>query len=135
LTSGADIAIGSRLLPGSEVEKRELRREFISRAYNLMIKILFMTRFSDAQCGFKGMTKKATMELIPHIEDNDWFMDTELLVIAEKSGYKIYEEAVRWVDTPGSTVRVLPTAMGDIKGLVRLWKTRPWKVIKKIKYC
>ena len=135
LTLGADIAIGSRLLPGSEVEKRELRREFISRAYNLMIKILFMTRFSDAQCGFKGMTKKATMELIPHIEDNDWFMDTELLVIAEKSGYKIYEEAVRWVDTPGSTVRVLPTAMGDIKGLVRLWKTRPWKVIKKIKYC
>ena len=130
LLNGADVAIGSRLLPGSEVEKRELRREFISRAYNLMIKILFMTCFSDAQCGFKGMTKKAALELIPYIKDDKWFLDTELLVIAEKSGYKIYEEAVRWVDTPGSTVRVLPTAMGDIQGLLRLLLTQPWKAIK-----
>lgn len=130
LVTGADLVIGSRLLPGSEVKNRELKREFISRTYNLMIKLFFQTHFSDAQCGFKGMTKKAVMELIPYIEDNDWFMDTELLVIAEKRGYKIYEEAVRWVDNPGSTVRVLPTAMGDIKGLVRLLQTQPWKLIK-----
>jgi len=130
LVEGADVAIGSRLLANSEVEKRELKREFISRSYNLMVKVLFMTRFSDAQCGFKGMTKKAAIELIPYIKDNEWFMDTELLVIAEKSGYKIYEEPVHWVDNPGSTVRVLPTAMGDIKGLFRLMLTQPWKAIK-----
>lgn len=130
LVEGADVAIGSRLLPGSEVKNRELKREFISRTYNLMIKLFFQTHFSDAQCGFKGMTKRIVRELIPHIKDNDWFMDTELLVLAEKVGYKIYEEPVCWVDNPGSTVRVLPTAMGDIKGLVRLLQTQPWKSIK-----
>lgn len=128
LSSGKyDIAIGSRLLASSHVIERSVKREFISRAYNLLIKIFFLTRFSDAQCGFKGMTTKAARALLPHIKDNEWFMDSELLIMAEKTGYKIYEEPVEWHDNPGSTVRVLPTAMGDLQGLLRLFLNRPWR--------
>lgn len=131
LINGSDIAIGSRLLSLSYVDERSFKREFISQAYNILIKLLFFTKFSDAQCGFKAITKKAAHELIPFIKDNGWFMDTELLIIAEKAGYKIYEEPVYWVDNPGSTVRILPTAWGDFKGLVRLFITRPWRQMVK----
>ena len=129
ITLDFDIAIGSRLLAGSKVYNRSLKREIISRVYNLLIKIFFQTKFSDAQCGFKAITKRAACQLIPLIEDNEWFMDSELLIIAEKAGFKIYEEAVIWRDDPGTTVKILPTAIGDLKGLWRLFWARPWRKI------
>jgi len=66
-------------------------------------------------------------ELIPKITDNAWFFDSELLIMGEKLGYRIYEVPVKWVDNPGSTVRVLHTVKGDLLGLWRLFTTRPWK--------
>lgn len=130
LTEGYDIAIGSRLLSQAVVKGRTFKREIISRVYNFLIKILFWTKFSDAQCGFKAVTKRVVEELVPKIEDNEWFFDSELLIIGEKSGCEIYEEPVTWVDNPGSTVRVLGTMKGDLKGLWRLFWQRPWKRIK-----
>lgn len=127
LNSGYDIAIGSRLLPESRVTNRTLKREILSRVYNALIKILFQTHFSDAQCGFKAITGQAARRLIPRIDDNDWFFDSELLIIGEKSGYKIYEEPILWIDNAGSTVRVLKTVTGDLQGLWRLWWTKPWQ--------
>ena len=127
LVSGFDMAIGSRLLPGSRVYHRTLKREIISRGYNILIKVFFNIHFSDAQCGFKAATKKTVRNLLPLIKDNEWFMDSELLIVGEKSGYKIYEEPVTWRDNPGSTVKVLSTIMGDLKGLWRLFWTKPWK--------
>lgn len=130
LSDRYDIAIGSRLLPESKVMNRPLKREILSRVYNILIKIFFQVHFSDAQCGFKGVTRKVVRKLIPFIEDNAWFFDSELLIVGEKLGFKIYEEAVRWVDNPGSTVRVLPTVSGDLAGLWRLFWDRPWNKIK-----
>jgi hypothetical protein len=89
--------------------------------------LFFWVRFTDAQCGFKAVTKEVVKKIIPHIKDNAWFFDTELLIFAEKSHSRIYEEPVTWVDNPGSTVRVLKTAQGDLEGLKRLFFTRPWK--------
>lgn len=127
LENGYDIAIGSRLLPESKVSQRPLKREILSRVYNILIKIGFQTNFSDAQCGFKAMTKRAAHQLLPRIADNAWFFDSELLIVAEKSGYRIFEVPVKWVDNPGSTVRVLGTVKGDLLGLWRLICTRPWR--------
>ena len=114
-----DIAIGSRLL-NSKLTNRSLRRETISRAYNLIVKAVFNTKFSDAQCGFKAITRNAAASLLPYVEDNEWFMDTELLVIAEKLGYRIFDLAVRWVEDPDSRVKIMRTALDDLKGLLRL---------------
>lgn len=127
LVKDYDVAIGSRLLPKSKVVGRTFKREIISRTYNLMLKILFKVKFSDAQCGFKAVTKRVVEELLPKITDNEWFFDSNLLIVGEKSGYKIYEEPVTWVDNPGSTVRVLGTAWGDLRGLWCLFWTRPWR--------
>lgn len=132
LDKGYDIAVGSRLKKMSRVEKRTILREITSRGLNfLCIKLLFQTKFSDAQCGFKAVTRDVISNLIPKILDNSWFFDGELLIVGEKSGYKIYEEAVHWVDDPGSTVQLLPTIMGDLKVMFRLLKTKPWKTLKK----
>ncbi|MDI7276991.1 MAG: glycosyltransferase family 2 protein [Anaerolineae bacterium] len=114
------VAIGSRLAPGAKV-RRGLKREVISRIYNLMIRILFpRKRFSDAQCGFKAITQSAARELLPLVKDQAWFFDSELLLKAEARGYRIHEVPVKWVDDPGTSVRIAKTAWEDIKGLVRV---------------
>lgn len=123
-----DIAIGSRLAKGARVVGRTAIREITSRTLNyIFIRLLFRTHITDAQCGFKAVTKKVVDELIPKIKDNDWFFDGELLIVAEKSGYKIYEEPVHWVDNPGSTVRLLSTIFNDLSSMWRLLQTRPWE--------
>lgn len=130
LSQGYDIAIGTRNVRGSKVFGRSIVRTITSKGYMMLIKIFFWVHFSDAQCGFKAITKKAAHDLLPRIKDTDWFFDTELLILAEKFGYRIFEEPVTWTDNPGSTVRVLKTAQGDLMGLWRLWVTRPWRRIR-----
>jgi len=131
LTRGYDIAIGTRNAWGSRVYGRSMLRTFTSKMYIALIKLFFWVHFSDAQCGFKAITRRVARDIIPHIKDNAWFFDSELLVVAEKTGYRIYEEPVTWIDNPGSTVRVMKTAQGDLAGLWRLFKTRPWKHVWK----
>lgn len=130
LLRGYDIAIGTRNLGNSHVYGRNLLRTITSKGYIALIKLFFQVRFSDAQCGFKAVTRKVVTNLIPHIQDNAWFFDSELLIVGEKLGYRIYEEAVTWIDNPGSTVRVYKTAMGDLEGLKRLYITKPWQTIQ-----
>ena len=114
-----DIAVGSRLSKESDV-KRSLRREIISQSYNLIIKTLFFTQFPDAQCGFKAITTGAARQIVPLIKNNYWFFDTELLLIAAKRGFRVRSIPVKWDEDPSSSVRVLSTALEDIKGLLRL---------------
>jgi putative flippase GtrA len=120
LVSGhSEVAIGSRLTRGSRVV-RGPKREFISRTYNLILKASLRASFSDAQCGFKAMRRDVADRLLPLIEDNNWFFDTELLVLAERAGLRIHEVPVDWVDDPGTTVDIVATATEDLKGVWRL---------------
>ena len=119
IEEGFDIAIGSRLKTGAVVT-RSFRRENISRLYNLLIKVLFFVPFSDAQCGFKAASKKASQVIVPLVKNNNWFFDTELLIIGFKRGFKIKEIPVRWTEDPDSRVKILSTVWEDIKGLFRL---------------
>lgn len=131
LEEGADIAIGSRLARGAHVYGRTLTREVMSRGYNILIKLMFWTSFHDAQCGFKAITREAAQKLLPHVIDKAWFFDSELLIVGDKAGFKVSEVPIVWRDDPRSTVKVAKTAWGDIKGLIRLFLTRPWKNISK----
>ncbi len=124
---GFHLGTGSRLMAESSVT-RGLKREFISRSYNLFVKLVLGTKFSDAQCGFKAITQEVASKIIPQIEDNGWFFDTELLVLAEKQGFKIKDVPVRWIDDDDSRVKILSTAWDDILGVFRvrrfLWSRR-----------
>lgn len=128
LEKGSDIAIGSRLAKGAKVEGRTMIREITSRTLNFFfIQFFFHTHFTDAQCGFKAVTKNVVQKLIPRVQDNGWFFDGEMLIVGEKMGFKIYEEPVHWVDNPGSTVRLVSTIYGDIKVIWRLLSEKPWE--------
>jgi putative flippase GtrA len=119
LSGHSDLAIGSRLAYGSAVT-RGPRRELISRGYNLLLHGTLRTRFRDAQCGFKAIRRDVARELLPLVEDDTWFFDTELLVLAERAGLRIHEVPVDWVDDPDSRVDVLRTARDDLRGIARL---------------
>lgn len=119
IINGYDVAIGSRLRPASRTT-RSPKREVISRTYNLMIKLSHFSGVSDAQCGFKAISRRAAQALLPLIENNEWFFDTELLLLAEKRGFRIREIPVTWVEDPDTRVNVVKTAMEDIRGLLRL---------------
>ncbi len=119
LTGHSDLAIGSRLARGSRVV-RGPKRELISRCYNVLLRTTLAARFSDAQCGFKAIRADRARELLPLVEDTGWFFDTELLVLAEHRGLRIHEVPVDWTDDPDSRVDIVPTAMADLRGIVRL---------------
>ena len=120
LISGeADIAIGSRLLPQSQVD-RGWRREFISRTYNGIARLMTGTGISDLQCGFKAINQAAARQVLPKVRDISWFFDSEFLIIAESMGLKIHEVPVAWQDDPDSRVRLVKTAWDDLKGLARV---------------
>ncbi|HGY91240.1 MAG TPA: glycosyltransferase family 2 protein [Planctomycetes bacterium] len=120
LASGAaELATGSRLLPDSQTT-RGLKREIISRTYNLVLKTILGVKFSDAQCGFKAATRRAVRDLVPMVKDDGWFFDTELLVLGEKLGYEVGEVPVKWTDDDDSRVRIVSTAWDDLKGVFRL---------------
>ena len=120
LVSGhSDLAIGSRLAPGARVV-RGRRREVVSRLYNRLLHATLAARFTDAQCGFKAMRGDAARRLLPDVRDDAWFFDTELLMLAQRSGLRIHEVPVDWVDDPDSRVDVARTALDDLRGIARL---------------
>lgn len=120
LISGhSDLAIGSRLARGSRVV-RGPKREIISRCYNLLLHGTLFTRFSDAQCGFKAIRGDVAARLLPMTSDPDWFFDTEMLVLAQRTGLRIHEVPVDWVDDPDSRVDIVATMLADLRGIVRL---------------
>jgi glycosyltransferase involved in cell wall biosynthesis len=119
LAERADIAIGSRLAPGAQVT-RGLKREVISRCYNALLGFVLGAGFSDAQCGFKAARRDAVRALLPMVESEGWFFDTELLYLAQRNAFSIHEVPVRWVDDTDSRVRIVRTIVEDLKGIARL---------------
>lgn len=115
----ADVAYGSRLAPGARTQ-RSFRREAISRAYVLILRLAAGLRVSDAQCGFKALTREAARALVPLVVDTRWFFDSELLLIAQANGYRLREVPVRWVEDPDTRVHVVQTAIEDLRGIWRL---------------
>ena len=119
LSGHSDVAIGSRLAaPRASCAARSARR---SRAPTTCCSgPRCGARFSDAQCGFKALRADCARELLPLVEDADWFFDTELLVLAERAGLRIHEVPVDWIDDPDSRVDIVATAVADLRGIARV---------------
>jgi putative flippase GtrA len=124
LSGHSDLAIGTRLAHGARVV-RGPKREVISRAYNCLLRATLRARFSDAQCGFKAVRAELLGDLLPSVRDDGWFFDTELLVTAQRRGLRIHEVPVDWIDDPDSRVRIVRTAVEDLRGVARLMASAP----------
>jgi glycosyltransferase involved in cell wall biosynthesis len=119
LTGHSDLAVATRLSRTSTV-MRGPKRELISRAYNLLLRMAFSVGFSDAQCGFKAMRAVLVPQLLPLVKDDAWFFDSELLVVAERAGMRIFEVPVDWVDDPDSRVNLISASLVDLRGILRI---------------
>jgi len=119
LSGHSDLSVGSRLAHGAQVV-RGPKREIISRVYNLLLRTVLSARFSDAQCGFKAGRTEVIRALLPAVADDTWFFDTELLMLAQRKGLRIYQVPVTWTEDPDSKVEIVRTALADLRGVARL---------------
>jgi glycosyltransferase involved in cell wall biosynthesis len=119
ISDGYDLASGSRLLRESHVT-RSFKREFFSRSYNFLIKVFFMTRFTDAEIGFKAASHRAAKELMPLVKDRKWFFDTEMLLLASWKHFRIKDIPVTWMENTDSRLSVFSTVREYFKGLFRM---------------
>ncbi len=119
LKEGADIAVGTRLSKDSNTT-RSLKREFVSRSYNVVIKLSLGIHFNDAHCGFKTGRREVVQKILPYITDNEWFFDTEFLFYGEKLGHRIVEIPVTWIEDTDTKAKIFKDAYDDLCGLYRL---------------
>jgi glycosyltransferase involved in cell wall biosynthesis len=119
IRDGAVISTGSRLMPASDIV-RTGGREIASRTYNFLVRLFLGSRVFDHQCGFKGFKKTCIIPLLPALKANHWFWDTELLVRAQRKGYRVAEFPVRWRAGKGTTVKIKDVfEMGS--SILNLW--------------
>ena len=105
LSGHSEVAIGTRLAHSAHV-RRQVKREVLSRGYNALLHLAFRNGFSDAQCGFKALRTDVARRLLPHVVDEGWFFDTELLLLAERNGLRIHEIPVDWIEDLDSRVHL-----------------------------
>ena len=120
LSGHSELAIGTRLAHQAHVRRR-IKRELLSRGYNGLVHAAFRAGFSDAQCGFKALRADVARRLLPLVENEGWFFDTELLLLAERNGLRIHEVPVDWIEDLDSRVDLMPTIAEDLRGL---WRVR-----------
>ena len=119
--SGADIAIGSRSLPGSDVQVRQHPfRERMGRTFNMFVKMFLGLPFIDTQCGFKGFTARAAKIVFPLQRRSRFSFDVELLHIAMKHRLRIDEFPVCWINSPHSRVKLIRDSLDMLRGIVRI---------------
>ena len=116
---GCDIATGSRLIQGSDAE-RTPERAIASRGYNLLVRMVLGSRLRDHQCGFKAFHRERLLALLPEVDADHWFWDTEVLVRAQAKGYKVCEFPVRWRPGKGTTVKPKDVILMGTD-VLRLW--------------
>jgi hypothetical protein len=121
---GIDIVVGSRYIPTADVE-RTFRRKVLSRIYNMIIQTVLKVDFHDAQCGFKAMTKKLVQDVVPTTQDNGWFWDTELMILALRRGYTLLEVPVTWREVRDELRRSTVSVWSEVvRNLKNIWHMR-----------
>jgi len=121
LEDGADVAIGSRALPGSYLAVHQPPlRELIGRTFNLVVRVMAVPGIHDTQCGFKLFTRVAARDVFSLLTVDQWCFDVEALLVARKMGYRIREVPITWVDERNTKVNVLRDLMRTVTDLARI---------------
>lgn len=124
---GYDFSTGSRMMVESKAE-RTFSRGISSKTYNFLVRKMLGSKIRDHQCGFKAFKREPLMKLLDKVESTHWFWDTEILVRAQRQGFKVKEIAVEWKSGRGTKVSLFKDSWNMFRQIMRLW----WKLkIKK----
>lgn len=103
---GFDVVVGSRRIAGSNIAiKQSVFRDFLGGVFRFIVHTLVPVGVTDSQCGFKAFSEKATLAIFPKQTIFRWAFDVEILSLARKSGFKIKEVPVTWVNDAESHVK------------------------------
>ena len=119
-SEGYDVATGSRWLPDSDAE-RPAKRGIPSFGYNRLVRLFLRSSVRDHQCGFKAFDREALDSLLDDVEDDHWFWDTEVLVRAQRAGYRVREFPVEWTPKDDSKVDLVRDVFGMGSQILRTW--------------
>lgn len=120
-TPEADVVIGSRRDPNSEIVKRQsLFRQQLGRAFNYFVKIFGVSGIKDTQCGFKAFRAQACADVFSRATIDGFAFDVEALMLAQEMGYRIDIRPVIWVNSPDSKVRVLIDPLKMLWDLIKI---------------
>jgi dolichyl-phosphate beta-glucosyltransferase len=121
MKSGADVAIGSRPLKGSTLERHQpLYRELLGRSFNKVVQLLAISGIQDTQCGFKMFTNGSAKAVFRRCKLDGFSFDFEALMVARDLGYRIDEVPIRWSHMEGSKVVLLRDGPRMLRDLVKL---------------
>lgn len=121
IEQGAQVVIGSRALPRSDVAVRQqVLRETLGRINNLILRAVGLTVFHDTQCGFKAFTSGACEIVFPRQTVDGFGFDAELLHIAELYHLRIEEVPVRWENSPHSKVHPVRDSIRMLRDLLKV---------------
>lgn len=99
IKNGADLAIGSRMIPGAEIHTDvPMVRSISGRAFNLLVQTFLFRGIPDTQCGIKGFSRDAALKIFPYQTINNFGFDVELLYIAKIRGYHIRQIPVKLIN-------------------------------------
>lgn len=122
-SGGYDVATGSRRLAERRAD-RPARRRLPSAAYNGLVRVALGSDLRDHQCGFKAFDRTVLEDVLPSVEDGHWFWDTEVLVAAQRAGYRVREFPVEWTPRDDTDVDLVRDGLGMGGQLARTWWQR-----------
>lgn len=121
LEGGADMVIGSRDLPNSDVRVHQpWYREMMGRVFNRIVRLLVIRGFVDTQCGFKGFRRSAMLPLLPKLRIDRYSFDVEMLFVARLAGLTLRELPVVWINNEDTRVDPLRDATRMFVDLLRI---------------
>lgn len=86
----ADMVIASKWHPQSKVQIRSIRR-FLSKSFNIFVRLLTGARLMDTQTGLKAVKRSALEKTFSKLTVKRYAYDVELLTIASREGIKAIE--------------------------------------------
>jgi dolichyl-phosphate beta-glucosyltransferase len=122
LSQGFDLAIGSRGILGSSVERQQRwYRRVGSRGFGLLMHaIMGLNHIRDTQCGFKFFSRRAALDIFPRTQIDGYMCDVEILWLADQLGYKVKEVGIRWMDDGDSRLNLVSGNLRNVADLFRI---------------
>ncbi|MFI6453677.1 polyprenol monophosphomannose synthase [Streptosporangium amethystogenes] len=124
LVDGADLAIGSRWVPGGKVVNWPASREFLSRGANVYTRFMLGLPVRDATAGFRAY-RAATLEKIglDDVESQGYCFQVDLTLRTVRNGLRVTEVPITFVDrTIGNS------KMGRGVVVEAFWRVAAWGV-------
>lgn len=121
LDAGAQVAIGSRGIKDESVTVHaKVVRRLAGRLFHQLVSHLTVRGFVDTQCGFKLFTAPVAQELFSRMRMDGFSFDVEVLLMAQRRGYRVDEVPVNWTHQPGSKINVVADGLRMAADLFRI---------------